>query len=79
MLPLFFCETGATAPAGHNGGITMAQAFPVTNGWTATPWYGGTNLGSITLPRQADAYQRAMIVLVSEWINRRVPDQDPDN
>lgn len=76
MLPLLFAEMGATAPAGHNGGITMTQAYP---NWTATAWFGGTNLGSFTQSRQSDAYQRALIVLSSYWVDVFYGSVDPDN
>lgn len=76
MLPLFFCEMGATAPAGHNGGISMTQ---YGTKWKATPWYGGTNLGAITADRQIDAYQRAIAVLCSYWVDVFYGSVDPDN
>jgi hypothetical protein len=77
MLPLFFCEQGATTPVGHNGGITLTQSAANPAFWTATPWYGATNLGGITLPRKADALQRAIIVLISYTAD--LTDVDPDN
>ena len=76
MLPLLLCEMGATAPAGHWGGITMTQ---VTPNWKATAWYGGTNLGSFTLNRQIDAYQRAMAVLCSYIVELFYGSADPNN
>lgn len=76
MLPLIFCEMGATAPVGKNGGITMTQ---VTPNWKATAWYGGTNLGSFTMSRQLDAYQRAIAVLASYWVDVFYGSVDPDN
>ena len=76
MLPLIFCEQGATAPVGQNGGITMTQ---VGTQWKATPWFGGTNLGGITLDRQIDAYQRAMAVLCSYIVETFYGAADPNN
>ena len=80
MLPLFFLEQGATAPVGKSGGITMT-ASTATNGqpaFTATPWFGGTNLGSITHRRYGDAMQAAMIIMSSYWANKFY-NVDPDN
>jgi hypothetical protein len=47
--------------------------------WTATPWFGGTNLGGITLDRQIDAYQRAMAVLCSYIVELFYGAADPNN
>jgi hypothetical protein len=79
MLPLFFCEQGASAPNGLNGGIALRQAFPTTSGWTCTAYIGGTNLGSFTFPNKMDAVQRAMILWMGAWINTFIVDSDPDN
>ena len=76
MLPLLFSEMGATAPAGHWGGITMTQTG---TRWKATPWFGGTNLGAVTLDRQIDAYQRAMAVLCSYVVETFYGAADPNN
>ncbi len=79
MLPLFFCEQGPIAPTGNNGGVTIRRATTFTDGWTATAWFGGTNLGSVTLPRYLDAYQRALAVCASNWVDVFYGSIDPNN
>lgn len=79
MLLFFFAEQGATAPNGNQGGVSIRQANPPSAGWTATSYFGGTTLGSITLTNIRDAWQRATILWEGAWINITQPDQDPDN
>ena len=77
MLPLLFCEMGATPAAGHNWSITMTQASATT--WKATAWFGGTNLGSYTMTRQLDAGQRALALAASSWVDTFYGATDPNN
>lgn len=61
MLPLLFCEQGATAPVGNFGGITITQA---TTKWIGTAWFGGKMLAMHTASSRLNALQRSLSTLV---------------